>query len=169
MKLTDVPVPDVPVKVMAVGAPGALQGLLPLPVQLIYCGPQSVVPVTVIVAVSLATTLGVYCTYTGVAVNEVPYAKLVLVLHVVPLRDTRKSPLDEDMFRVPAVRDVPVSVYTILGEAVYIVTGPKAAAVAGAITTPPDAVPVTATKGDITMPPPEKVTLPETVPLPSRR
>ena len=58
--------------VIADGTDGAEHGLLPEPVQLIYCGAQSVVPLTVTVAVSLATTDGVYCTYTGVAVNEVP-------------------------------------------------------------------------------------------------
>ena len=66
---------------------------------------------------------------------------------------------------MPAVSDVPVSVYTILGEAVYTVTGPKAALEPGAMSTPPDDEPVTATEGEVTIPPPEKVILPVVVPV----
>ena len=56
----------------ATGSDGAPHPVAPLPEQAIYCDAQSVVPDTVTVAVSLATTEGVNWIYTGVAAREVP-------------------------------------------------------------------------------------------------
>ena len=108
VKLTLVPVTEVPEKVIPVGAVGLVHGLDPVPVAVIGSRQLVAVPLKVSVDVSAPTPTGIYSTY-NVADKVVVVVKLALVPHVLPSDDTWKSGFDEVTVTVPGVRPVPLT------------------------------------------------------------